>query len=176
MIHFTGGRVYAGLRAADMTNFNQMSDFIDMNELPLVIDYKDKVVSVFLGGKVGNEQTAREIFESKRITNQLILFYNASEPGFDDALNEFYLVAKETLGRTYCLKAAIEDNERLMRHFGVQWTPTRSFVVHVPPVSTFQRRTTRWRTACRGNICFLASWCRRTFSGSWRRRCASTTR
>lgn len=47
MIHFTGGRVCAGLRAADMTNFNQMSDFIDMNELPLVIDYKDKVVSDF---------------------------------------------------------------------------------------------------------------------------------
>lgn len=55
MIHFTGGRVYAGLRAADMTNFNQMSDFIDMNELPLVIDYKDKVVSDFFRGKVGNE-------------------------------------------------------------------------------------------------------------------------
>ena len=74
------------------------------------------------------------------------------------------------------LKAAIEDNERLMRHFGIQWIPTRSFVVHVPPVSTFQRRTTRWRAVCRGNICILASWCRRTFSGSWRRRCASTTR
>ena len=60
MIHFTGGRVYAGLRAADMTNFNQMSDFIDMNELPLVIDYKDKVVSVFLGGKsVTNRPFAR---------------------------------------------------------------------------------------------------------------------
>ena len=29
-----------------MTNFNQMSDFIDMNELPLVIDYKDKVVGL----------------------------------------------------------------------------------------------------------------------------------
>ena len=29
-----------------MTNYNQMSDFIDMNELPLVIDYRDKVVMV----------------------------------------------------------------------------------------------------------------------------------
>lgn len=27
-----------------MTNYDQMSDFVDMNELPLVIDYADKVV------------------------------------------------------------------------------------------------------------------------------------
>ena len=29
-----------------MLNYNQLSDFVDMNELPLVIDYADKVVCI----------------------------------------------------------------------------------------------------------------------------------
>lgn len=28
----------------DMTNYNQMSDFVDLNELPLVIAYEDTMV------------------------------------------------------------------------------------------------------------------------------------
>ncbi len=28
-----------------VTNYNQISDFVDLNELPLVIDYSDKTVA-----------------------------------------------------------------------------------------------------------------------------------
>lgn len=44
MVTFTGGLLWVSLWFVDMTVYNQIGDFVDMNELPLVIDYEDKVV------------------------------------------------------------------------------------------------------------------------------------
>lgn len=105
-----------------------MSDFIDMNELPLVIDYADKVVRIV---DWFDRKTTREIFDSKIIQNQIILFYSISDPDYEDYLSEFYALSKELLGETYCVKAEIKKSKRLLYHLGVYDDVQHGFVIHV---------------------------------------------
>lgn len=112
-----------------MTNYDQMSDFVDMNELPLVIDYADKVVCANQSND--HFQTTREIFDSKVIKNQVVLFYNRQDSDYEDYLNEFFSLSKELLGDSYCVKAEIQTSKRLLYHLGVYDEVHHGFIIHV---------------------------------------------
>ena len=71
------------------------------------------------------------MFENKRIKTQLVLFYNATEEGYEDYIREFYSAAKQLLGEVYCLKANLATSDRLLKYFGIFQNPTSAVVVFV---------------------------------------------
>ena len=71
------------------------------------------------------------MFENKRIKTQLVLFYNATEEGYEDYMREFYSAAKQLLGEVYCLKANLATSDRLLKYFGIFQNPTSAIVVFV---------------------------------------------
>lgn len=77
------------------------------------------------------EQTTREIFDSKTIQNQIILFYNTKDEDYEDYLNEFFALSKELLGETFCVKAEIQKSQRLLYHLGVYEDMKHGFLIHV---------------------------------------------
>jgi hypothetical protein len=99
-----------------------------MNELPLVIDYADKVVGLDLSLHV---EMARQIFNSKKIHNQLVLFYNKANTDYETYLDQFYELARRLLGQTYLIKAEISESDRLFHHFGFFEYRQTAFVIFV---------------------------------------------
>ena len=76
-------------------------------------------------------QTTREIFDSKKIQNQVVLFYNTKDDDYEDYLSEFYALSKELLGDSYCVKAEIKTSKRLLYHFGLYEEYNHGFIIHV---------------------------------------------
>lgn len=64
------------LFTGDVSNYDDVSDFIDRNELPLLINYDNREACMH---SITHDQLSREVFNNPRIKNQLVFFLNSQD-------------------------------------------------------------------------------------------------
>ncbi|KAK8818774.1 hypothetical protein WA538_004079 [Blastocystis sp. DL] len=125
------------LFTGDVSNYDDVSDFIDRNELPLLINYDNREACMH---SITHDQLSREVFNNPRIKNQLVFFLNSQDSEYPSMRSQCLQTARELQGRTSCLYAERRHSERLMRYFGVTPVPQNAFAVHVTQEKPFERK------------------------------------